>query len=251
MELRKLLPLGTLSFYNSTFSYFSRLTLFLKWLYSQSLGGGASQVSHLILRAQIQDKSSPWNELEGVNVRSVAFCGPMTICLQDEENASPETAKFIEELEANSCNMIFSNDVVPRGYGYLSFIDDFVDDCCDQIVKEGKQKIPLVAKPFIDLREITDNLVNGAKGSEAVQDLIGVFSHYKHLGNQIYYKSEDAMPRVLKDMGAFFENTEGLEDVLRDVKYEPVGDPLADKFMYWHMEIIRGPGLSYPESELE
>eukprot|EP00957_Ditylum_brightwellii_P005831 443389-Ditylum_brightwellii.AAC.1 len=45
----------------------------------QSLGGGCSQLGHMVLRAQIQDETSPWNVLDGkVNVRSVAFCGPMT-----------------------------------------------------------------------------------------------------------------------------------------------------------------------------
>ena len=103
------------------------LTIFMytsKFLLRQSLGGGCSQIAHLTLRAQMEDEASPWNELEGVNVRSVAFCGPMTTVLLD--NATPETDVFLEKLWKNSCNVVYKNDVVPRGYGYLSFIEDFL-----------------------------------------------------------------------------------------------------------------------------
>lgn len=99
----------------------------------------------MILRAQIQDENSPWHVLDGkVNVRSVAFCGPMTTVLLD--NASEETDKFVQEIADNSVNFIYKNDVVPRyemllilqsllffyscltqhfcrGYGYLTFVE--------------------------------------------------------------------------------------------------------------------------------
>ena len=50
----------------------------------------------------------------------------MTTVLVD--NATPETDAFVEKLEKNSCNMVYSNDVVPRVYGFLSFDSDFVDN---------------------------------------------------------------------------------------------------------------------------
>lgn len=67
----------------------------------------------MVLRAQIQDENSPWHVLDGkVNVRSVAFCGPMTTVLLD--NASEETDKFVQEIAENSVNFIYKNDPVPR-----------------------------------------------------------------------------------------------------------------------------------------
>lgn len=72
----------------------------------------------MILRAQIQDEDSPWHVLDGkVNVRAVAFCGPMTTVLLD--NASEETDKFVQEIAENSVNFIYKNDPVPR-YDLLS-----------------------------------------------------------------------------------------------------------------------------------
>jgi len=44
------------------------------------------------------------------------------------DNATSETLAFVEKLEKNSCNMVYSNDVVPRVYGFLSFDSDFVDN---------------------------------------------------------------------------------------------------------------------------
>lgn len=99
----------------------------------QSLGGGCSQIGHLTIRAQIEDEVSPWHELVGVNVRSVAFCGPMTTVLVD--NATPTTDAFVEKLWNNSCNFVYKNDIVPRGYGYLSFAEDMFEDAVDDIAK--------------------------------------------------------------------------------------------------------------------
>jgi hypothetical protein len=97
-----------------------------------SLGGGIGQVGHAIVRAQMQDPNSPWSELKDVNVRSVVFCAPMTTVIV-EDGCSEETEQFIEELNENSCNVVFHNDFVPRSYGYLSFLNDFVDDAIPDI----------------------------------------------------------------------------------------------------------------------
>uniref|UniRef100_A0A7S2URJ2 Fungal lipase-type domain-containing protein n=1 Tax=Attheya septentrionalis TaxID=420275 RepID=A0A7S2URJ2_9STRA len=206
----------------------------------QSLGGGVAQVAHLTLRAQIEDETSPWSALQGVNVRSVAFCGPMTTVLLD--NASPETDAFLEKLWDNSCNFVYKNDVVPRGYGYLSFIEDFVDNAQGDLIK----KIPMnrILKKILDFQGKLENLVDSTKENESLSGLLGVLSQYIHMGNLIYYESEDAKPLVLKDMGAFYNNTKKETDLFRCIKYKDVGDPL-DQFMGWHMDII-----SYPEDEL-
>jgi len=217
----------------------------------QSLGGGAAQIAHLILRAQIQDENSPWAELKGINVRSVAFCGPMSTVLLD--NASPETDLFVGELIENSCNMIYSNDVIPRTYGYLSFVEDYVDDVVESGALTQMLPLPSIVKRIIEMRGRVEDglgdLVDKAKNDERVEDFVKVYSQYRHIGNVIHYESEDSKPRVLKDMGAFYKNSLGEKDIFRDVKYKHVSKPVDD-FMKWHMDIIRGPGLSYPPIEL-
>ena len=211
----------------------------------QSLGGGLAQIGHLTLRALIEDEQSQWNELEGVNVRSVAFCGPMTTVLLD--NATPETDVFIEKLWNNSCNVVYKNDVVPRGYGYLSFIQDFVENAEKDLVKAIP--VPRIAKRFLDVQGKMQDLVEGAKDNESLAGLLGVFSQYRHMGNLVFYESEDAKPLVLKDLGAFHKNSKGETNLFRSVKYKPVKSPMAE-FMGWHMDIIRGPGLSFPADQL-
>jgi hypothetical protein len=195
----------------------------------------------------MQDETSPWYEVGEVeNVRSVAFCAPMTVTLLN--NASPETDKFVKDLNDNSCNMIFSNDCVPRGYGYLSFLEDFVDNATGDIAK-NMIPLPRILKAMLDVRGRLEDLVDEASDNEQLQAYLGFMSNYRHLGNQIYYETEDSKPRVLKDMGAFYKNSKGDKDVLRDVRYKPVENPI-EEFMVWHMSIIHGPGLSHPEDQL-
>lgn len=213
----------------------------------QSLGGGAAQVAHLILRAQIQDETSPWVDLKGINVRSIAFCGPMTTVLLD--NASSETEDFVDELVANSCNMVFSNDIIPRGYGYLSFVEDYIDNVIDSGQLSKKIGVPRILRSLLGVREKLEHLVDDVIGGESVEDLVTVLSRYIHIGNIIYYESEGADPRVLKDMGAFYKNPLNKKDIFRDVKYKSVREPVTD-FMSWHMDIINSPGLSYTDDEL-
>lgn len=212
----------------------------------QSLGGALAQIGHLTLRALIEDEQSQWNELEGVNVRSVAFCGPMTTVLIN--NATPETDAFVEKLWDNSCNVVFMNDVVPRGYGYLSFVEDFVENAQKDLVRQIP--LPKIAKLVLDVNGKLEDLVEGAKDNESLKGVLGVFSQYRHIGNLIYYASEDAKPLKLKDMGAFHKNSKGEKNLFRSIKYNPVKSPIGD-FMYWHNTPIDGPGLSFPEDQLE
>lgn len=211
----------------------------------QSLGGGLSQVGHLTIRALIEDERSEWNELEGVNVRSVAFCGPMTTVLLD--NSTPETDAFIQNLWDNSCNFVYKNDIVPRGYGYLSFIEDFIADADDDLVKAVP--VPKIMKQILDMQGKVEDMVQNAKDNESLKGLLGVYSQYRHMGNLVFYESEDAKPMVLKDMGAFHKNTKGEKNLFRSIKYKNVKSPM-DEFMGWHMDIINGPGLSFPEDQL-
>ena len=122
-----------------------------------------------------------------------------------------------------------------------------MDNVSEKVVKNSK--LPWMVKQILNRSDSVEKAIQSAKSNESVKDLLRVFSQYRQVGNVIYYESEDAKPRVLEDMGAFYKNPDGRTDILRDVKYKPVKKPL-DEFMNWHMDIIRGPGLGYPPSEL-
>jgi len=187
-----------------------------------SLGGGIAQIAHTILRAQMEDESSPWFELNGVNVRSLAFSAPMTTLIVPE-GTSDETRMFIDKISANSCNVVYHNDVVPRCYGYGSYMSDCLDDNSSglgQYLLDGK------VWPFLPTKYLVNSLAGMLEkmttDSDAIKAIVGVWSHYAHPGTIVSYDSYEAVPKTLVDYGAFNKNT-GQIDTFRSVKYEPVG----------------------------
>lgn len=93
---------------------------------------------------------------------------------------------------------------------------------------------------MFDIRERMESLY-AKKDTETVQEMMKVFSQYQHLGNLVYYESEDAAPRVVRDMGAFYANPDGEQDILRDIKYVPVKKFSVEEAVNWHMDIINSP----------
>ena len=201
------------------------------------------QIAHTTMRAQIQEESSPWAELKDVNVRSVVFSAPMTTVLIN--NASDETDTFMDEVNDNSCNLIFSNDPVPRSYGYLTFIQDFVENAADEI--SDMIPIPSTLKFAIQLKSKLEKGVDKAVDGRTLQDIVTTLSKYVHPGNIVYYEDKDSKPAVLKDMGAFYKNTKRRTDTFRSVPYKPVEKPLSEA-MGWHSDIRAG--LGYDDSLL-
>jgi hypothetical protein len=195
------------------------------------------------MRAQIQEETSPWAELKDMNVRSVVFSAPMTTVLIN--NASDETDTFIDELNANSCNLIFSNDVVPRAYGYLTFIGDFVENAIPDI--SSKLPVPSTLKWMFSMKGKLEETVHSVVESNILQDIVTTLSKYVHPGNIVYYEDKDSKPVILKDMGAFYKNTKGRIDTFRSVPYKPVESPLSEAGS-WHSNIKFG--LMYDDSVL-
>ena len=124
----------------SKFSHVSLFIYFFTCVSRQSLGGGCAQIGHLIIRAQMEDRSSPWNDLKRINVRSVGICAPMTIAvIHNAKGEHPSTDNLLKKMSENSCNLIYSNDVVPRACGYITFLEDFMDNAVEGI---SKNRIP-------------------------------------------------------------------------------------------------------------
>jgi len=217
-----------------------------------SLGGGIGQCAHTILRAQIQDKSSPWSALNGdVNVRSIVFSAPMTTVVLD--NYSDETEQFMDEINENSCNIIFSNDWIPRAYGYVSFLEDFADDCLYHITKSVAEKVPGKISSYFLKKRLDFKAELGKEnlyGTDVVQNLVQVMNQYIHPGKIVYYKTEESEPRVLTDMGFAYDGPK--KDTFRSVKYIRDKDvnPVEAFNDDWHMPIVKAPGVGYDDSVL-
>ena len=192
----------------------------------------------------MEDEYSPWNEISDVSVRSVVFSAPMTTLLTDDY--TEETEKFVDDIDDNSCNIILNNDWVPRSYGYLSFLNDFADDALDDLAKglSDNMALSLVARRVVN--KIQNIAADTAADSDGFGNLVGVMSNYIHPGKIIYYKDSEAEPRVLKDMGAF-DNNSGKKDTFRSIKYKNVRNAV-EEWEDWHNGIL--PGLRYEDSLL-
>lgn len=139
-----------------------------------------------------------------------------------EDGCSKETEAFIDELDENSCNIVFYNDPVPRGYGYLTFINDFVDDAIPAIgpyLIEGKRLTSMVIKRKIE--RFASLQQEQIMKSEAFKELVDVLCHYVHPGKICFYADEEAKPRTLKDLGAF-DDKKGRRGTFRSAKYKPI-----------------------------
>jgi len=219
-----------------------------------SLGGGVAQVANLILSAQTEDETSPWHKIieknGNISIRSMCFEPPMTtVLVAKEEKKHPESEAFVESLISRSCLTVFGNDPVPRSYGYLTFLEDFAQNCEAEIASD-KLHIPKVAQQMFHMRGQLTHLIDEKTDNNEFRWLMAVGSKYVHLGNIIHYENKDAMPRILHDKGAFFKNKAGLKNVFRSVKYEKCDAPLDTFVKDWHNLPVAGPGISFSKAQL-
>jgi len=220
-----------------------------------SLGGGLAQTAHLLLRGLSEDTSSSWSVLreKEINVRSLNFEGPMTTVLCGGTATNPEAKTFIEAARENSCNFAFSNDFIPRGYGYMSFIIDLIDNVEEQATDDANKKVPWPLSSYLDTDGKIGDMFDSTMNNEKIVDGVGVAIRYSHLGNVICYASHGAKPEVTRDYGPRpAAPQQGSEHTtirnFRDIKYIPVDRPI-DGILDWHMGII-SPGLCFTNDEL-
>jgi len=188
-----------------------------------SLGGAIGQIAHIIIRAQMKDEHSPWHELKDrVQIQSLAFSAPMTLQIT-EEGMSEACQDFIDEIDEYSSNVVYHNDIVPRCYGFGSYMSAAIDDyasCVGQMLLDG-QRFPFRGTKFL-IDRVAVQVASTAEKSAMAKDLVGVWSNYVHPGTVVSYESFKAFPKTLKDYGAFHKNTGG-KDTFRSVTYDPVG----------------------------
>ena len=164
---------------------------------------------------------------------------------------SKETEAFIDEINENSCNLIYSNDPIPRAYAHLTFMNDFLDNAISKLLpylaKEKKLKPGLVKIIFT---RIIRNKKNDLLKKEMIADMVSVMDEYIHPGNIVYYKSAQSEPCVLKDYGEYDQSCLSIGRFRSyPARYRPSKDPLGE-VNGWHLDIVMGPGLSYDDSEL-
>jgi len=177
----------------------------------------------------MQNENSPWFILKDLSIRSLGFSGQMTTQIV-KANCSDGTLKFIEEINDNSCMVIYHNDVVPRIYGYGSYMSDCLDDCAagiGQYLLKDKPFPSFFTKRMID--KVATTVEHLVSDTDMVQEIVKVWSKYTHPGTIVSYKNYNAKPQTLMDYGAFHKNS-GEKDALRSVKYERVKNACEDLY---------------------
>merc|ERR1719354_442771 len=99
-----------------------------------SLGGGLAQVFHVCIAGELQKKDSKWFQLKDkLKLRTIAFAAPMTTL--DIDGGKDKASKdFLKSVGRNTCNVVFSQDLVPHGYGSLTFCIEILKAIIPEVV---------------------------------------------------------------------------------------------------------------------
>ena len=143
----------------------------------------------------MKDKNSPWHGLEalGVEVRTVAFGGPMVVLLDKSVDAC--TRKFVDAVSARSCNVVYHNDPIPRLPGHVDYLRDAAKKLNIPARKVAAQKlrdanalfkIPTVADKTVGL--FFDKCLSANLDEMPwIKAPITVVKRYHHISSLIYY----------------------------------------------------------------
>jgi len=219
-----------------------------------SLGGGMAQVAHLCIQGELSNPNSAWSRYQekvpNFIVRSLAFSAPMSI--STASSVKEDTTKFLHEVASRSVNIIFSMDIVPRGFSELEFIHAVIKDVIDDVnipdvLKELNVSIPgagLVSRFIGAEKQIKDGFENLIQ-KDSVQNITSVCKTYRHYGNIIYYESDAAKPMLVRD---YNHEPKITIKKFNDLKYSNKLSGSFDIIRYLtndHLQTVRGPGLAY------
>jgi hypothetical protein len=218
-------------------------------LTGHSLGGGLAQVAHLYLTKlpSVDDDNSKLYGLheacKKVVIRTVAFSAPMTTALLDKSTSEATTDFLKKSIAPNMRNVVYSADIVPRGYANLEFINDFVKAFLDS----EQEPVEGAAKAFADAFVSFHIWVFKNR-----KDLMKQAESYRHIGKLVYYEDATSRPLVHVDMGFFGDGPKpGFgEKSFNDLFY---GGPkknvpkknVAMTALENHLTLVTGPGLAY------
>jgi len=230
-----------------------------------SLGGGMAQVGQVCIRGEIEREGSVWKTYadklasngKELKVKTVAFSAPMSIV--NMANAQDTKVKnFLKKIESNSCNIIYSTDPVPRGYGYLSFIDAIAKELIPQVLDEMiDEKVPLPVLWLSNVFDAQHKAEDKAEGiydniTKSLGDITDVCLKFRHYCKIISYDNDIATPMILKDYGHDELGSPDNIKNFRDLKWQETPDVIGN-IKHNHLMTVRGPGLGYniPESYIE
>ena len=169
------------------------------YITGHSLGGGIANVAHLVVRAQLKKKGSPWYKLvpDKVNWLSCTFASPQTLVRKYDgpDNIPP----LVVDLDASSYNVVYECDMFPRILGMLKYLGDFIETVAPKVVddkinhfvstlgflKRGYLQ-PVVRAAEEQLQEAVPGAVKFLKN----KGLTEVVAQFTHTGTVVYLAPE-------------------------------------------------------------
>jgi hypothetical protein len=213
-------------------------------LTGHSLGGGLAQVAHLyltLLPSVDNEKSKLYGLAEAckkVVIRTVAFSAPMTTALLDKPTSKATTDFLKKSIAPNMRNVVYSADIVPRGYANLEFINDFVK----AFLNSEQEPVEGAAKAFADAFVSFHTWIFANR-----KDLMKQAENYRHIGKLVYYEDATNRPLVHVDVGFFGDGPKPKtgEKSFNDLVYGGPQEDVAMTALDNHLTLVTGPGLAY------
>lgn len=217
-----------------------------------SLGGGIATVAQLSVEGQLQTAGNVWSDYKDklaaagkqFMVKTVAFSAPMAIVNTDINDA--KTNAFMDQIAANSCNIIYDMDPVPHLPGNMKFLDDMVKNVIPQVSKEANDTVPWIlgfTTWIIDVEDKLGGVLNKVKSSKDFNDILVILKKFHHYGNVIHYENDAALPKKYK---SYTDGKTG-DDDFKKIEWQKSLHVIKDATVN-HLCTCRGPGLSKHDS---
>jgi hypothetical protein len=214
-------------------------------LTGHSLGGGLAQVAHHLYLTLLPSVDNEKSKLYGlaeackkVVIRTVAFSAPMTTALLDKPTSKATTDFLKKSIAPNMRNVVYSADIVPRGYANLEFINDFVK----AFLNSEQEPVEGAAKAFADAFVSFHTWIFANR-----KDLMKQAENYRHIGKLVYYEDATSRPLVHVDVGFFGDGPKPKtgEKSFNDLVYGGPQEDVAMTALDNHLTLVTGPGLAY------
>jgi len=169
------------------------------YITGHSLGGGIANVAHLVVRAQLKKKGSPWYKLvpDKVSWLSCTFASPQTLVRKYDgpDNIPP----LVADLDASSYNVVYECDMFPRILGMLKYLGDFIETVAPKVVDDKINHFVstlgiikrVYVKPLVSVAE--DKLQKAVPGAVKFlknKGLTEVVAQFTHTGTVVYLAPE-------------------------------------------------------------
>ena len=148
---------------------------------------------------------------------------------------------------------MYSQDVVPRVFGNMKFLNGMVDDLVPQVTEDLRGKFNglfLGTAAGLAINYLDKNWESSfatLKNNTSFKELMSVAGKYQHYGNIIYYANDTAVPQKFKDYGNSVTGAPDGIPSFNEISWTKSLNVIGESTVN-HLCTVSGPGLSDFES---